>query len=147
MFRGEFNVKIDKDGRIYLPAVLREALAETDSDDRIVITQAIPLHLDDGEIARGLVAYPHSRWLDRESIVEEIKKSKRYEKEAIARLILGKTKICVADGKGRITIPKIMRQYACLENGVVLVGCMDNIGIWNQSTWDKVVWKAIKDLP
>jgi MraZ protein len=126
---------------------LRKALAETYSDDRLVIAQTIPLHLDNGETARGLTVYPHSRWLHREIIVEEIMKFSKYAKEAIARLILARTKACVADRKGRITIPKVMRQYASLESEVVIVGCMDHMEIWDQGTWDKVVSNATKDLP
>lgn len=59
---------------------------------------------------------------------------------------LGGASECVVDKQGRILIPPLLRQYANLKRGVVLVSALDKFRVWDQEAWKKMFAEAEEKL-
>ncbi|RMH15074.1 MAG: division/cell wall cluster transcriptional repressor MraZ, partial [Gammaproteobacteria bacterium] len=53
------------------------------------------------------------------------------------RLFLGHASECDMDGQGRLLIPGLLRDYACLNKKLVLVGQVNKFELWSESVWDQ----------
>jgi MraZ protein len=51
------------------------------------------------------------------------------------RFILGSAFEIELDSQGRFVIPKILKDYAALEEEVIFVGLGDRVEIWNKNAW------------
>jgi MraZ protein len=51
------------------------------------------------------------------------------------RFILGSAFEVVLDSQGRFVIPKILKDYANLEEEVIFVGLGDRVEVWNKNAW------------
>ena len=55
--------------------------------------------------------------------------------------------MCEVDKQGRILLPAVLREFACLEKEVVLVGVGSRIEIWNKATWtEKNVYDDMDEI-
>ena len=43
------------------------------------------------------------------------------------------------DRQGRMAIPARLREYAHLENEVLVLGAIDRVELWDRQTWDEKV--------
>lgn len=50
-------------------------------------------------------------------------------------LVVGSAEEVEPDGAGRILIPPLLRKFAKLEKGVVLVGQGNKFTVWNEAAW------------
>lgn len=138
MFRGSFQHTIDSKGRLSVPSKFREVLLGK-GDDRIVMTNFVV----DG--ARCLDVYPLDEWMRFE---EEIRRKPKFERRMVLfqNYYLGGASECVVDKQGRILIPPLLRQYANLKRGVVLVSALDKFRVWDQEAWKKMFAEAEEKL-
>lgn len=138
MFRGSFQHTIDSKGRLSVPSKFREVLLGK-GDDRIVMTNFVV----DG--ARCLDVYPLDEWMRFE---EEIRRKPKFERRMVffQNYYLGGASECVVDKQGRILIPPLLRQYANLKRGVVLVSALDKFRVWDQEAWKKMFAEAEEKL-
>ena len=53
----------------------------------------------------------------------------------LQRLLIGHATDVEVDGKGRVLVPQILRNYASLEKKLVLMGQTNKIEIWSEEAW------------
>ncbi|MBU4484273.1 division/cell wall cluster transcriptional repressor MraZ [bacterium] len=126
MFRGRYEHSIDSKGRLSIPSKFREILSAS-FDEKLVVTNF------DG----CLWAYPTAEW---QLLEEKISKLPQFKEEvkALQRVFVSAASECPIDRSGRILIPPTLREYAAIDNEVILVGMTKRIEIWSTERWKTV---------
>jgi len=122
MFLGRFEHTIDDKGRLAIPRKYRDqfsaGLVLTESFDRCLWAFTL----------RGWDANTEA-YADLDTLSADAR--------AVNRIIYGSAWECQLDQQGRVVIPGYLRQYAHLENEVILVGVRDRLEIWNKDEWER----------
>ena len=122
MFMGEYNHTIDAKGRLIVPAKFREILG-----DNFIVTKGL-----DG----CLFVYPNDEWTRFEEKLKSLPLTIKNARQ-FTRFFLAGAAACEVDKQGRILLPQVLREFACLEKDVVLVGVASRIEIWSRERWDE----------
>ena len=121
MLMGTFEHRLKTKARLVLPAKFREKLGDT-------LVAAIGM-----EHCVSLYSQEEwgsfTAWLKTNSFLE----SERTRK--LHRLILSSAHELFLDGAGRILLPGVLRDYAGLDQDVVVNGVNDHAEVWNRSRW------------
>ena len=130
MFLGEFAHQIDDKGRLTIPAKFRGEL-----EAGLVVTRGID---------RCLVAYPITQW---RILAERISSLPMTSENArsLTRLVFSAATDCVPDRQGRILVPAYLRQYAELNENVVVIGLNTHMEIWNSQAWEAIRQRAERE--
>ncbi|MFA6809117.1 MAG: division/cell wall cluster transcriptional repressor MraZ [Eubacteriales bacterium] len=120
MFMGEYLHTIDNKGRLIVPSRLREALGE-----KFIVTKGLD---------NCLFVYPLDEWKNFEDKLRKLPVSQPKAREFVRFFFSGAAE-CELDKQGRILLPVNLRDYACLEKDVVIVGVMSRIEIWDNDRW------------
>jgi MraZ protein len=126
MFAGEFRCNVDDKGRFVLPSVFRAAFS-----------------VEDEQLARGVIllkSLDHSLWVYRTQEWEaKLAATRQHLDDEQSRLfmhyVVAESAPSEVDKSGRLSIPKRLRDYAEVENEVVLVGLYDRIELWAPLRW------------
>jgi MraZ protein len=126
-FRGRFEATIDQKGRLLLPSSLRDVLGN------------LPLVLTNSQFrkARCLDGYSLVSWEHLEKKISGMSPLK-VEIQAFQRFYLANAQVLETDSNNRILVPKNLREYAELEDDVVILGMGEKIEIWSESKWKKL---------
>jgi transcriptional regulator MraZ len=120
MFLGEYELKIDHKGRLALPVRFREVfrggLVLSRGFDRCLIAYTA---LEWAKVAEKLVALPLTQLNPRR----------------IARFTFSGAFDLELDRQGRVIIPLTLRQYAEINDEVVVVGAYSHLQIWSRELW------------
>jgi MraZ protein len=123
MFRGTSSHNLDSKGRLIIPARFRDVLKQS-SVDGLMISKM------DG----SLCSYTFEEWRKiEERILNLARRSENMRR--FRRIFIGGAHECMLDKQARILIPPILRQYAGLDKGVVLVGVLDHFEIWAKESY------------
>lgn len=125
MFRGINAVNLDVKGRMAMPMRYRVQL-ENEVQGRLVVT------IDTEE--KCLLLYPLPVWEEIEKKIEALPSFNRLTRR-IQRLLIGHATEVEFDGNGRILLPPLLREYACLDKKVILVGQGKKFEIWSEKLW------------
>ena len=138
MFFGEFEYKIDEKGRVPIPPKFRRELKEG-----VVLTPGVE---------KCIVAYALPEWrkLAATLTTGSVTPSKMRK---LNRAIFATAFSLSIDGQGRIVLPLPLRQYAGIEDEVVIAGANNYLELWNKEQWEseKVIsqeqaWQIIESL-
>ncbi len=138
MFFGEFEYKIDEKGRVPLPPRFRTYLKEG-----AVLAPGIE---------KCITAYPLAEWkrLATELTGGSIARSKL---RRLNRALFASAFYLNIDGQGRISLPAPLRDYAGIEDEVVIAGANQYLELWNKSLWQEEkaasqqqAWQIIESL-
>ncbi|NMB31023.1 MAG: division/cell wall cluster transcriptional repressor MraZ [Clostridiales bacterium] len=121
MLIGEYSHNIDVKGRMNFPAKMREALGE-----RFIITKG----LDD-----CLFVYPIDEWEVLETKIKEMPLSKG---RVLQRFFFSGACEVEPDKQGRILIPATLREYAQIDQNVMVIGASNRAEIWDKSKWEEM---------
>ena len=116
-FLGRYEYQLDQKGRVSLPAAYRRIAAGS----RFVLLQWEATHL---------TLYPEDVWPE----VKELLVARRRARADLAtplRRVMSRATEVEPDKQGRILIPVWLQEAAGLNGGVLVVGGMDRIEIWN----------------
>ena len=138
MFLGEFEYKIDDKGRVPIPPKfrreLREGLILTPGPEKCIIAYT-PAEWK--KLAEGLTAGPVAQ-----------SKMRR-----LNRAIFATAFNLNIDGQGRIALPVTLRQYAGIEDDVVIAGANTCLELWSKELWaiekatsQEQAWQIIESL-
>ena len=122
IFAGEFEHRIDPQGRISIPARFRTAF-----EDGIVLSKAYD---------RCVIVYTPEEW---ENVAAHLA-SQPIELTAsrrLNRLTFAGSYPSQLDRSGRVLIPPQLRQYAGLGENVMLVGTGRFFEIWDRAAWQQ----------
>jgi len=138
MFFGEFEYKIDEKGRVPIPPRFRRELKEG-----VVLTPGVE---------KCITAYPLSAWkkLAATLTTGSVTRSKL---RRLNRAIFATAFSLNIDGQGRIALPIPLRQYAGIEEEVVIAGANNYLELWNKEQWEaekaisqEQTWQIIESL-
>ena len=134
MFRGSSFHTIDAKGRLIIPARFRDVI-RADGGERLMVSRM------DG----CLVAYPMEEWRRIETRIQQLAQ-KSASMRRFRRVFIGGAFDCTCDKQERILIPSLLREYACLQKDIVLVGVLDHFEIWSREKWDQENFNLEEDL-
>jgi MraZ protein len=138
MFFGEFEYKIDEKGRVPIPPKFRRELREG-----VVLTPGVE---------RCVIAYPLAEWKKVADALTtgSITPSKL---RRLNRAIFATAFNLNIDGQGRVVLPVPLRQYAGIEDVVVIAGANNFLEFWNKEDWEsekavsqEQAWQIIESL-
>jgi MraZ protein len=138
MFLGEFEYKIDEKGRVLIPPMFRRQLKEG-----VVLTTGPE---------QCIVAYPIAEWkkLAAALTTGSVTRSKLRK---LNRAIFATAFTPPVDGQGRIALPPPLREYAGIEDEVVIAGANTYLELWNKEQWEsekavsqEQAWQIIESL-
>ena len=138
MFLGEFEYRIDEKGRVPIPPKFRRELREG-------------LILSPGP-EKCIVAYTLAEWkkLAANLTAGSISPSKM---RRLNRAIFATAFNLNIDRQGRIALPVTLRQYAGIEEEVVIAGANTCLELWSKEQWalekatsQEQVWQIIESL-
>ncbi len=131
-FVGKFLNKIDKKGRVSVPALWRPKLLGKDFSG--IVAQKSDYNSIDAYSQKYLESYQD--WLDKQDPLLE---SNEYE----ATLIFGSSMLPF-DKEGRVLIPDILRKKSSLSNDALFVGMGRKFRIWEPSSFESYEKKALE---
>ena len=138
MFFGEFEYKIDEKGRVPVPPKFRQELKYG-----VVLTPGIE---------KCITAYPLPEWkkLAATLTTGSVTPSKL---RRLNRAVFATAFSLNIDGQGRIALPIPLRDYAKIEDEVVIAGANNYLELWNKVHWEEEkaisreqVWQIIESL-
>ena len=120
IFSGEYEHRIDSQGRVAIPVRFRGAFA-----DGVVL-------------ARGydpcITAYPIAEWNRLSEMLDDLH-STSADARRLYRMTFGGAFPTELDRQGRALIPAGLRQYAGIAESVVTVGAGRYLEIWSSERW------------
>ncbi len=138
MFFGEFEYKIDEKGRVPIPPKFRQEL----KDGVVLITG----------IESCITAYPLSEW---KKLADTLTGGSvtRSKLRKLNRALFASAFSLNTDGQGRVALPVPLREYAEIEDEVIIAGANNYLELWNKDQWlrEKAIsreqaWQIIESL-
>jgi len=125
MFMGEYHHSIDDKNRLIIPSSLRQQTKN--NEDEFIITRGLE---------QSLFLYPTLEW---QSLGERLKNlsTTKSNSRAFVRLLFSGAHPVQPDTQGRITLPKGLKDFAQIEEKVVIIGAFNKIEIWSEEKWEK----------
>ncbi|MBI1883297.1 MAG: division/cell wall cluster transcriptional repressor MraZ [Chlamydiae bacterium] len=126
MFLGTFEHRIDTRDRISVPAKMREELYSGTTKHPIMTIG----------FEKCLYIYSRPRWEKFANEVETLQNSHE-DARRLERFLFANASECPVDPQGRMLVPKNLREYAQLKDGIFMVGVRHRIEIWDQEEWNR----------
>ena len=123
MLIGEYTHTLDPKKRLSLPAKIRKELGK-----KVVITRGL-----DG----CLFVFPLKTWSEVSSKLAELALGGQADKRGFSRFMLSGAAETDIDNLGRILVPDYLKDFAALQDQVVLTGVYNRIEIWNTQRWSE----------
>lgn len=119
MLTGEYLHTIDAKARVFVPARLREELGES-----FMLSKSV-----DG----CLSLYHLSEW---EKLCMKIDGLPDSQTKAIKRFLFTFAFEVTPDAHGRITLPQVLREFACLTRDAAFLGVGNHAELWDAERWN-----------
>jgi MraZ protein len=126
MFLGTYTLKVDEQGRFFLPSKFRDQLA---AGLAMVKGQEYCVSI-----------YPLS-WLESMAQRGASSPTTLTEVRHFQRLLGSGGGDDVPDKQGRVTLPALLREYAGIDREAILTGVIDRLEMWNPQAWDEYITK------
>jgi MraZ protein len=133
MFYGEYEHKIDRKGRLIIPAKLREIFKENYAE-KFFVTRGL-----DG----CLFVFTEDEWKLQEQKFKALSFTKS-EARRFNRLYFSGACEVTCDKQGRVLLPQYLKEYASISREVIIVGLSTRIEIWSKDKW-KQFYDSSKD--
>src|SRR6185437_9131684 len=119
---GTYQCSLDEKGRLTLPRALRDQL---NSSDTVLLSPGPDKCL-------WLTNQPHL-----ERLAERLEQSQANEADVrvFKRLYFAQTEKLTVNGDGRVVLPERLKDFAGLQQEVVLVGIDDHFEVWDAARW------------
>jgi len=133
LFLSRSTHKVDRKGRVSVPAAFRAALGEAIGDG-IALTK--PLNRQ-----KAIEATPMPRVMARLAQLDTLK-SDSPQRAAIAMVTLGNMRQISIDGDGRMILPEDLMAHAGISDMAVFVGLGHTFQVWEASALDAYMSEA-----
>ena len=138
MFLGEFEYKIDEKGRVPIPPKFRKELKEG-----VVLTPGVE---------SCIIVYSPAEW-KKVAATLTTGSVTRSKLRRLNRAIFATAFSLNLDGQGRIALPVPLRDYAGIEDEVIIAGANTYLELWNREQWEdekaisrEQAWQIIESL-
>lgn len=128
MFLGRYERPLDNKGRMTLPAPFRDALGT----DKAFLTRGLD---------RCLFLVPARQFEVWRQRVRQLRLGDQRAR-GLRRHLFAEAGDGTPDAQGRITLFPYLRQYASIEESVVVIGVDTHIEIWNAQRWAEMSAQA-----
>lgn len=130
MFKGEFEYRVDEKGRVPIPPKFR---TEELKKDGMVLCPSME---KSPSMEKCITIYPISEW---KKLADSLTSSTIIPSKMrkLNRAIFSTAFDAEIDGQGRISIPAKLRQFAGLNEEVVIAGVNNLIELWSKEQWDQ----------
>ena len=120
MFFGEFEYKLDEKGRVPIPPKFRGALREG-----VVLTPGLE---------KCIIAYPLPEW---KKVADTLTAGavSPAKLRRLNRAIFATAFSLDVDRQGRVALPVPLRQYALIEDDVIIAGVNNYLELWDKELW------------
>lgn len=124
-FLGTYEPKLLPNGQIALPAKIRRVL----SGDEFIFSMGFD---------KCVFGFSVDGW---DKIVQPGLDKPVYESEGrnLRRQIFSTAEEVNLDTQGRCSVPQVLRDYAGLDEEIVVIGAGDHFEIWDKGEWKKVL--------
>ena len=122
MLMGTYEHRLDSKARLVLPAKIREKLG-----DVVVVAAGLD---------KCVSLYSETEWANFSEKVRNLAFYSNDKHRDFARAILGSAHETPIDGTGRVLLPTFLREYAELNQEVVICGVNDHAEIWDKEKWE-----------
>ncbi|HDK03175.1 MAG TPA: division/cell wall cluster transcriptional repressor MraZ [Gammaproteobacteria bacterium] len=130
-FRGVNVVTLDVKGRLAVPAVHRQKLADH-CDGQVVVT----LNRE-----TSLLLYPLPEW---EEVARRILRLPESEYASSLRAVMvANATDCRLDGHGRVLLPALHRELTSITKTARVIGIGGRLEIWDEATWDEKLRRSL----
>lgn len=133
MLLGEFRCSADRQGRVTIPAALRGELV-----DGATVTRGIE---------KCLLVYPSVEWQKLTGKMEQRLPFTSQPARSFARFIFSGAEACVPDRAGQLALPNQLREYASIEDEVIIVGLLSHLELWCPERWQETKSTFVEDGP
>ncbi|MFC2007074.1 division/cell wall cluster transcriptional repressor MraZ [Chloroflexota bacterium] len=123
MFFGEFDYKVDEKGRIAIPPRFRNELK-----DGVVLAPGQE---------KCVVAYTLAEWKKLAAELTGASSVANSKTRRLNRAIFATAFSTRVDGQGRVALPVPLRDYAAIEDDVVIAGANNYLEIWSKGQWEE----------
>lgn len=130
MLLGEFTHSMDSKGRVAIPAKFRANLG-----DGAIITRGLD---------KCLFVFGMEEWRKLADQLMDLPLSQKNSR-AFARLMLAGAVDVKLDSQGRVLIPEYLREYADLDDKVVVSGLYNRMEIWDTEKWEEYKQQTEED--
>lgn len=131
MLLGEFRCTTDRDGRLTIPRQFRAEFA-----DGATVTRGID---------RCVVVYPAAKWrMLAEKIEHQLPLTSKLAR-AFNRLMFSGALRWAPDQEGQVLLPGPLRDYADIEDEVIIVGLFSHLEIWSPERWQEIRSESVDD--
>jgi len=120
MLIGEYNHALDPKKRLAVPAKLRKEIG-----DRAVLTRGLD---------NCLFLYPLHEWQKLTEKLSQLPVGQSATRSFLRLMLAGATEVEL-DQLGRILVPDYLKQYASLQQRVVIAGVYNRLEIWDEARW------------
>jgi MraZ protein len=124
MLLGEFHCSTDDQGRLTVPPEFLDDLMEG-----ATVTRGIE---------HCLFIYPAVEWRKLAQRIQDRLPLTSRPARAFKRLMFSGALACAPDQSGQISLPERLRQYANIENEVVVVGLVSHLEVWSLRRWQEM---------
>lgn len=133
MFYGEYRHSLDHKNRVLIPSKFREAVKDA-YIERFFLTRGLE---------KCIFVFTETDW----NLIEQKLKNTPITQSVsrnFSRMFFSGAFEVASDKQGRIIMPQPLMGYANIAKDVVLVGVLNRIEIWDQSSWDRFVGESTK---
>lgn len=124
MFYGEYQHTLDNKDRLIVPVKFREIFQEK-YVEKFFITRGLD---------QCLFVFTEDVWKVQEKKFRELSFT-RVEARRFNRLFFSGASEVMCDKQGRILIPSYLKDYAEIQEKVMIIGVSDRIEIWAEEKW------------
>ena len=138
MFFGEYECRIDQEGRLVLPAGFRR-----DFKDRIVLARGLE---------KCIIGYTQEGWVELSETLASFP-SNRSRWRRMGRFTFSTAFSLKLNSLGGFTLPIALRKYADIKDTVIIVGANKYLEFWSREHWnlevslmDKEAWQIFESI-
>lgn len=125
MFIGEYEHYLESKNRLFLPTRLRGRI-DKKKNKKFILT---------GGFERCLLIYPLDSWQKITKKIDSLPSLAKTDIRAFKRIFLSQACEVEPDRQGRILIPQNLRNYAGINQAVIIIGVLDHLEIWAKERW------------
>ncbi len=121
LFLGEYDHSLDERGRVTLPRKIRQEIEERE----VVLSRGFD---------QCIFGFDRKSW-DSEATKQLIDSVTEEKGRKLRRYFFAAAQKVDIDKLGRILLPAQLKEYASIQNEVVVIGAGDHFEIWDASVW------------